>query len=250
MSELSEVKIIGTGTISGGEYSEVSISGKAQANGDLICKEIKVIGGFNCKKNVECSGEFKSNGYCTVTENLKVKDLKTSGKFSVNGNLIVTGEMSTGGTIECKGKIRAAKIESTGSIKCVSDIEAENISIAGTLMCDGLVNAENLNLKMETQKMRVGSIGGGMITVYPGYTDNPVNKITPLKKVLKAINTGCKLVVSESIEGDIVNLECVEAPIVCGRIVILGDGCIIGKVQYTEKLEIAEGATVEEEIKI
>ena len=249
MSELNEVKILGTGTIAGGEYSEVTINGKAKANGNIKCIELKVNGSLDCKNGVECENDAKLKGILTLGESIKAKGLRAMGKLCIKGD-ITSEELEINGSLESKGKMRATKINSNGTLRCTSDIEAENINVSGTLACDGLVNAESLNLKMESKNMKIGSIGGGMITVYPGYTDNVIHKITPLKKVLKVLNNTCKLIVKESIEGDIVNLECVEAPVVCGRIVIIGEGCKIEKVQYSEKIEIAEGAVVENQIKI
>ena len=249
MSELSEVKIIGSGTIAGGEYSEVSINGKGRANGDISCTELKVNGNADCKGRVVCKDGVIIKGIVRIEKELEAKTLKSFGKLTVKGNASLD-DTDLNGVFDCEGKLCSSKLVVSGSVKAKSDIEAENINITGSVNCDGLINAENITLKMESKNMHVGSIGGGMITAYPGYTDNVVNKITPLKKVLKALNTSCKLIVKESIEGDILNLECVEASSVCGRIVIIGEGCQIDKVQYSEKLEIAEGATVGSQIKV
>lgn len=51
---------------------------------------------------------------------------------------------------------------------------------------------------------------------------------------------------TESIEGDDIYLENVSCPAVTGRRVVVGPGCSIGRVQYSEAAEVSPEARVDE----
>lgn len=246
---MNELLITGKGTIAGGEYSDIIVNGIADTSGNIKCNDLKASGTFSTKSNIDAQSEIKTMGFAKIIGDIKAKALHTMGKFSSEGS-IVADNITVSGLFSSKKKIKATKVEVTGTLTSHSDIEAETFNATGTVNCNGLINAETFNLKMETKNMRIDSIGGGLITVYPGYTDNALNKIGVLNKILKVINSPCKLIIKESIEGDIVNIESTEAPLVCGRIVIIGEGSKIKTVQYSEKLEIHDGATVLEQIKV
>jgi len=53
----------------------------------------------------------------------------------------------------------------------------------------------------------------------------------------------------EAVEGDELDLEWTVAEVVRGRVVKLGPGCKIGRVEYSESLEVSPQAEVREEVK-
>jgi hypothetical protein len=71
-----------------------------------------------------------------------------------------------------------------------------------------------------------------------------------LSKLIGMGADGAVTYISESIEGDVIALENVKAPLVIGRIVAIGAGCEIGLVQYSEAIEIDPDAKVEKQEKI
>ena len=121
-----------------------------------------------------------------------------------------------------EAKFRNAKI--SGRFDCEGDAEAEEFLISGPVFIKGLLNAENVDIKLGFRKFTnvINSIGGTTIRI-----ELREEAHRPFAK------TVAKTIVKESIEGDAIFLENTECPLVVGKNVIIGEGCKIGKVQYT-----------------
>ena len=104
-----------------------------------------------------------------------------------------------------------------------------------------LLNAEQVEMKLGSRNpSKVGAIGGSQIIVeYGNDTHRGGVRIFGLwiGSAKAAQEKGIILKVAESIEGDVLNLEGVETPLVVGKDVRIGDGCRIGTVKkaYTGK---------------
>ncbi|MBR7101223.1 MAG: hypothetical protein IKC74_02945 [Clostridia bacterium] len=78
--------------------------------------------------------------------------------------------------------------------------------------------------------MNIGSIEGDKILI-------------KRKRISIFLNRGVKI--SSLIKGEKVELEHVNCPLVIGKNVKIGKGCIIDLVQYSDTIEISHGARVE-----
>jgi len=85
--------------------------------------------------------------------------------------------------------------------------------------------------------MDIGSIGGSVIRVQ--WESRGWNLWNLFSRNHKGTVT-----VRGSIEGDDIFLECVNAPCVSGRAVVIGENCTIDLVQYSESIEISPEARV------
>ena len=72
MDNAGDIRISGSGTITGGDYNNISISGGGKWNGDVECTSFRVSGGakgngdIKASQEIAVSGSFKSQSavYC------------------------------------------------------------------------------------------------------------------------------------------------------------------------------------------
>ena len=113
-------------------------------------------------------------------------------------------------------------------------VEAEAVRISGMAGIPGLLNAETVEIAAD-RGIRIGSIGGGSIRIY---------KPTQVS-LLGLFRSSCSCAQAGDIEGDDVDLEYTQADVVRGRRVRIGEGCSIGRVEYSESLDALPGTVGE-----
>ena len=233
------MNITGSGTIQGGDYNEgIHISGSGIINGRTRCTELHVSGAVCSNSGFECTGEIHVSGSGKF-EDVKAAAVHASGSF-IAKSLDVGGELRSSGSCKIKEKLNANDAHISGSLSaneakfrnakisgrfdCEGDAEAEEFLISGPVFIKGLLNAENVDIKLGFRKFTnvINSIGGTTIRI-----ELREEAHRPFAK------TVAKTIVKESIEGDAIFLENTECPLVVGKNVIIGEGCKIGKVQYT-----------------
>ena len=248
-----DMKISGAGVIGGGEYDKIAISGSAKAEGFIRCKEFRSAGAFSgnaeieCENDIKISGAFSNSGKITAKEfhsagsaktgTVFAKEIKVSGAFKVEGDCVSSEETEVSGGMKVKGNIKAAELDVAGGLGVTGDIEAEKAYIKGGVSCGGLINAEELRVELSNSTgSKAESIGGSKIIIENYRTKGLIDKIFG--------RSTCAFVVSDSIEGDEIIIEHTKAKTVTGRYVMIGEGCEIDLVQYTENAEISPKAKV------
>jgi acetyltransferase-like isoleucine patch superfamily enzyme len=94
-------------------------------------------------------------------------------------------------------------------------------------------------------------IGCEKILVRIGRASNTFNQIIQfLYSTISRKGIKNDKLVAEIIEGNDVNIEHTEASIVRGKMVRIGQGCVIKKVEYSESISIASDAEVKEMVKL
>ena len=216
-----DMKIAGKGNIPAGEYNKVTSRGKGHFYGRVKCSSFKSSG--TCKGEIiECAGKFKASGRAVFSEDIKAKSIRVSGSLSCEGDITAEDSISFHGGAKCRKSIKCESLSAFGSLCVFGDIEAEKIKTAGVLNCEGLINAESIQIKAD-KPMNIGSIGGSNIVVK--------------RKLISIFRKRC-VTVATSIEGDNISLEYVTCPRVTGRTVVIGKGCRIDLVQYSEGIEL------------
>lgn len=211
-----DYKFSGVGTIPTGEYENISVSGSSRLSGDIRCHSFHTSGALGGKCNIVCSGEFHSSGSTGLDGSITADSLAANGSFK-------------------SGSISAGRLKINGSCHVDGDIEADSVVIRGELSCSGLVNADTVEILVRGSS-RVGSIGGGEILVSTDAENS--------KKSIFSRRNGHMLEVEESIEADNIRLENAVCPVVTGRCVIIGEGCSIKHVHYSDSVEISPSAKV------
>ena len=242
-----DMKISGSSTMPGGEYGSVSISGAGKVQGDLRCERMSCSGASHVDGSVECSGKVSVSGATKILGSLTcgealhcsgalrcsgdvdTPELRCSGSTAIDGRL-TGGKMSTSGELRARA-VHGTELSASGSCRIEEGVEADLIRMSGLYNIGGLLNAETVELTAAAG-CSVGDIGGSKITVrreVPGL----------LRRLFSG--TAAHSTKVHTIEGDDITLEYVTADVVRGRRVQIGEGCRIGRVEYAETLEAADG---------
>lgn len=249
MSDTREnLSFAGAGTITSGEYGRVSVSGSAKVRGDISCESFSASGSCGGTGNIKCDGDFKCSGAMHLT-----------GEVICGGEFKVAGSASFDGDIEAhiiriagavKGRnFRGDIVKLAGAINANGDVEAEEAHISGGGDIAGLLNAEKVDIRFNgnCNRLKVGSIGGSEIMVG---NDSSVNSEIRIFGIPIYSKKGSGKLIAGTIEGDNITLNVTEADVVRGKNVIIGKGCKITRVEYTDTYECDESSTVAEAVKI
>lgn len=249
-----DMEIAGVGCICAGEYDNIEVSGSGRSEGLIRCKNFNCAGAFSGNSDIECEGKIESSGAFSNRGAIKTKEfessgsaknagdfsaeiIEVSGSFKVEGNCVFAKEAEISGGCKIEGNLKTCRLEVDGGLKVSGDLDAEKAEICGGINCGGLINAEELYIDLSNvNDSKAESIGGSKITV----ENSGKNRIFGLFFGRKNGFLG----VSESIEGDEIDIEYTNAKTVSGRKVIIGDFCEIGLVQYSETVEISPKAKV------
>ena len=238
-SGIGDHHISGTGVMDGGCYNHISVSGGCKVSSDLVCREIRVSGSFRAHGSVDCSGDITVSGGFTGEKDVKAGNITGTGSVKVLGDL-EAGKIQIPGGLTVEGDISAREIKVTGSLKAVGDVEADSFSASGLVNVGGIINAEEVAIKLDMSQSNVGSIGGSKVTITQGSASG----------ILSAIWKNAGKLITESIEGDELELHNVEADVVRGTRVTIHSGCKIDRVEYSQYCSIDETALVGECVKV
>ncbi len=177
-------------------------------------------------------------GQADVQGNLRAGELKLTGEAAVRGT-IDAGRVGGQGQLNVSSRLRGEQIRFTGEIKVGGDCEAGDLAISGAFDVSGLVSAERLELKMYGP-CKAQEIGGGRLVVKR-------SRKSALLHLFKPSNAGA--LIADSIEGDVVELEHTTVEVVRGNHVTIGQGCTVGRVEYSQTLHIHKSAVVQEMVR-
>lgn len=233
------INISGCGQIAPGEYESIRISGSGKLLGLVRCSCFSGAGSSRGEE-LECTGPVRVSGSSKFTKTIQAESLSVAGALTCGGDLVIKEELKCSGSMECNGNIKCATLKISGAAETDCGVEAETVTVSGTLNCEGLLNGENIEIS--GGGMRIGSIGGSNITIRRGKAIRTLARIPILSSVFKSV--GSKVSVPGGIEGDVIELENVKTPVVSGRIVIIGEDCEIGLIQFSETISIDANAHV------
>lgn len=238
---MADARISGSGSIAGGYYRDVSISGSANVEGDIHALEIKVSGsakfhGHVASESVKVSGSSHFGGH------MDTKECKISGSGDVRGHLHAR-KLHASGALAVREGIRAEEVRISGSLRSDQDVEAETFRASGGFRIQGLLNASVVEVDMHG-RCNVREIGGDRVEVGLG----PLNLFWRMMiRLADLIGFARHLGLhAELIEATDVRLEWTEARIVRGNRVWIGPGCHVELVEYTESAYVDPEATVKE----
>jgi len=241
----NSASISGSGTIAGGTYERVSISGSGKVTGEVTADEVRISGagkieGRTHANRITTSGsasfdadvvaedEMKVSGSAKVTGDVKAKELKCSGAFRVDGS------------------VSADYVKSSGSLRVGSDLEAEIFRATGGFRIGGLLSADHIEIRLAGH-CEATEIGGERIEVHRGGWKERSLIMEGLIRVFSG--GGAAELRAQQIEGDDIHLEGTTARVVRGKRISIGPDCDIERVEYTDTLEVHPDASVHEHTK-
>lgn len=242
----NDIKIAGSGSINGGDYGRVSISGSGSVKGDIRCGEFKCSGSAHAHGSIDSENVISCSGSMSCDGNMHARE-----KVSISGSCKVQGSIKAktvriSGACKTERSVYGDEISITGSIRAFENVEGEKINISGGGRIDGTLNGENIEIALCSSHMHVAAIGGTTITVESRRTNqNIIDLISRLFGTTANDRLTCDL-----IEGDTIDLDYTDSKTVRGKNVTIRGNCKIGRVEYSENLTLDPGATVTESEKM
>lgn len=186
--EEKNYRIAGVGVIPEGKYDKVSISGTANANGDLECEELKVSGVGSFTGSVH-SNSVSVSGTATFKKNLKGDKIKIAGAARITGDLIGE-EAIIDGAIVVKGESNVGNLKLEG-VATFSNIYGDKIDLTGKKKIVEVNEIEATNIKLHHVKANrvsgenVYIIGYSNIEVIEYQTKLTLGCNVTVKKIIK-----------------------------------------------------------------
>lgn len=250
MNDIMDMKISGSSAMPGGEYRTVSISGSGKVQGSLRCESLRCSGSARVQGDVDCAGEIRCSGSSRVTGDIDCQELGCSGSTRCEGSLRANGRVHSSGALKVDGSLEGGEVDVSGGLEAgeihcgrlhcsggarvSGGVEAESAHLTGSAVIQGLLNAETVEISA-SRGIRIGSIGGSSIRIYK---PTQVSLLGLFHGSVSCAQVG-------DIEGDDVDLEYTQADVVRGRRVRIGEGCSIGRVEYSESLDAWDGTVGE-----
>lgn len=223
--EVSDLRINGHGSSTGGKYNSVTVNGSGSVDGDMECAYLRV------------------NGQCSVNGNIKADSVKINGNSSVKGDM-ESKKVKIQGMVDINGNLSVEEVETRGNINIGGDCNAEFFRVDGMFTVDGLLNAGELKLNLHGPSL-AHEIGGEKITV----ERKGKFHLRGLRSIILPFGHNTELI-ADTIEGDDVYLENTHAKVVRGNNIELGQGCEIELVEYKNSFKKDQTANVSTHTKI
>lgn len=262
--------ISGVYSNNGGVYGDVNISGSGKLRGSTECKSFKTSGAssvegelkcesFSCSGatkilgGVLCTGIMKTSGAISVENDVTAVELHVSGSGKYGGCVRAEELVSISGAIQARGNVESGKkVRLSGSARIDGDVIAEEITLSGGFDVTGLINGEKVEIILGRggNQKKAGSVGGSEITVRCKKEDENFGAVLGFLEKLFSSDNDVPTFETDVIEGDVINLENTKANVVRGKEINIGDGCEIGRVEFTGKVTYAENARIGEMVEI
>ena len=237
-------KISGSGTIIGGVYDRISISGSGVMDGEVSANSITISGSGTAIGSVHAE-ELKVSGSAKFEQNLSGGHHRVSGSMKVAG-LMTTDEVHVSGSLSCNG-LKTNRLEVSGSLNSKSDLEAEEFRGKGGFRVEGLLNANRLDFTF-SGGCYAKEIGGDYIRVIQWHGFGFHHLFTWLIDLL-GFRKYSQLR-ADLIEGTVVELDHADVEVVRGTRVVIGPNCRIDLLEYTESLIVDPSSVVRHIVQI
>lgn len=138
------------------------------------------------------------------------------------------------GQLSVHGNVRSGHMLMRGNLEADGDWEGDRLTVKGAFRVGGLLNAEQMDIRLFGPSS-AREIGGGAVKVGR-------SRLQSLKEFF--VPAGPAVLTAESVEADQVELSYTKAQTVRGNRVVIGPGCTIGEVEYTESLEVHKSSKI------
>ena len=243
--------------------------------GDIIATNSKfgivyVAGQFDCKDVCKVDtliaiGELEAeNLECRILRNfskksvqIHIRDYKKGSKLNINSGSKFKGHIIAE-TFEnlCDFYLnfdyQFKNVLSIDNLHSEKVLECEELYSFGILDMEG-VNADTIYIHPYTES-RLHQVMGSDIRITEIFPMDQIFRMIPksadLELYLKASVKPAGMMKLDSIEGDTIVLDHVQAKLVCGENVTIGDYCIIDRVEYKGSIQLSQKASVKEMIQV
>lgn len=126
---MNDCRIEGIGTIGGGEYDSVILSGIVKGDRDITANYLKVEGVFTHKASLTVLNEAHLKGTVSVTGNFRTSGLKSEGIVKIKDGALIADEINAEGMFTCVGEVFVNKSMKTDGILTADKISGGKIEI-------------------------------------------------------------------------------------------------------------------------
>lgn len=217
-----DLHIAGVGKSAGGIYGKVQLDGAGTISGDLDCTDFVGNGSVSIKGSLT-SGKIRINGNGTVDGPMDAVEVRVDGHAKVKGHLR-SRTLKVNGRCHVQGDVNAPSIEIGGSLKA-EHIQSEKIEVKGSFNIDRSLFSETVDIRL-FDRSEAYEMGGNFIQVR--------KKGMRIWEQLSFSFRPVRLFV-RVIEGNVIDVEYTEADIIRANRVILGPGCKVRIVEYSEE---------------
>lgn len=239
METRQNLSVMGSGGSGGGLYKDVKVNGEAEFSGDIDCLA------FRCNGTAKVYGSLKGtsctiNGTLDVSGDLDTGMTKVHGKMDVEGNMKAR-EIKSFGETNVRGNVAGEDVALEGFFNIKGHCEAELLRIKGIFRIAGLVNAGFVDLAIHS-RCEVKEIGGEKIQIRRA-EGNVLKKLLGTFFLPSDFYEG--VLSAHTIEGDDIYVEHTAANVIRGASVIVGPGCRIGRIEFSDRFENNAGSAVD-----
>jgi hypothetical protein len=250
-STLGRVQCVGELIAEGSGFTRLAVTGEAKLSG--ICNgDIVEITGSITAEYLE--SRILSNGTGKKSKNQNQNNSQEqSQKQSQNRDCSWQGVFYAESFENCSDlfldfEYKFKNIISYAKLFSRSEIECEEFYSFSSLEAEA-VNADRI-LLLTQGEVKVGQLTGETITISRGYQPDQRFKRLPKTRGYKNQNDKITIASIGIMEADHIEVEYVKAGLISGTEVIIGDLCIIDRVEYRGSIKISDKAVVNEVVKL
>jgi len=241
----NSASISGAGTIGGGTYDSVSISGAGKVTSDLTAETVRISGAGKIQGRTEATN-ITASGSAVFSRDVIAEEMRVSGSARVDGQVRVK-ELKCSGSFKTGKGISSDYVKVSGNLRTEGDVETEIFKATGGFRIGGLLSADRVEIRLGG-RCEVREIGGERIEVIRGGWKEKGILLDGLIKLFTG--GGAAELHTGQIEGDEIKIEDTIANIVRGKQIEIGPGCQIESVEYSRSLRIHPDAKVKKQTKI
>ncbi len=219
--------------------------------------------------NIKMAGDIHLEGVCTADLLSAIGHVKAQllqSKYLVcsrPGKRVQVSNLKP--VAEWQGQFEAETFESLYNFRLSCDVIFKNIISSALLInedeitCDhfyslgqlqaNTVNAESIFILSGSQTSADALTGSHIIVSNRFEPDKKIRMLAKTQTYISRSSDG-KLAKIRSIEGDTIRLDHTKADLVSGSDIVIGDLCVIDKVEYMDQIQISDKAVVNEVKKI
>ncbi len=143
---------------------------------------------------------------------------------------------------------RAGNIISYAGLRSSNELECENFYSFSDLEAEA-VNADRIFL-LTRASVKVGQLTGTKVMIKRDFKADKLYKGIPKRTTYRRQNKPNQMLHIRIIEADHVEVEYTRAEFISGDEIIIGDLCIVDRVEYRKSITISEKAVVNEVVKV
>lgn len=240
-SYIDKLNVAGNIKVANGNFGDVKVVGNVEINGYSKALTVSVSGILKAEF-LECK-VLRNSINRSVIENNNILSYKGFFKAKTFENLY---PFNMNCEFQFSNIISSNLLQYNGILECDRFYSFEEIQVEG-------INAEFIYIK-PSEKINIESIFGSEIIISNKFKADKDFEMLPMTispSLYRSSNkTKSSIMSATEIEGDKIEIEYVKADYISGMDVVIGDLCIIEKVEYKNSIKISERAIVNEVIKL